>query len=114
MIEAVKERIKKRMDGETVNDVIMDEINQTVTDRLCLRLGVAEAAFPSLFQSIAVDACVKVWRKRYYEGIATENVANLSTSFIDDVLSEYGEEIDTWLNSREGDVSSSRKVVRFL
>lgn len=114
MIEAIKERIKKRMDGETFNEVIMDEIGQTVTDRLCLRLGVVESAFPLLFQSIAVDACVKVWRKRYYEGISSENVANLSTSFIDDVLSEYTDEIETWLNSREGDISSSRKVVRFL
>lgn len=114
MIEAVKERIAKRLDGEQYNQTIMDEINQTVTDRLCLRLGVTEGAFPSLFQSIAVDACVKVWRKRYYEGITSENIANLSTSFIDDVLAEYADEIDTWLNSRDGDVSSSRKVVRFL
>lgn len=114
MIEVIKERIKKRMDGETFNEVIMDEISQTVTDRLCLRLGVAEATFPSLFQSIVVDACVKVWRRRCYEGIASENVANLSTTFVDDVLSEYSDEIETWLNSREGDASSSRKVVRFL
>lgn len=114
MIAAIKERIKKRMDGEVFNVVIMDEIIQTVTDRLCLRLGVNETTFPSLFYSIAVDACVKVWRKRYYEGITSENVANLSASFVDDVLSEYEGEINTWLNSQEGAVSSSRKVVRFL
>ena len=114
MIQDIKERIQKRMNGETVDEVIMNEINQTITDRLCLRLGVTEENFPSLFQSIAVDACVKVWRKRYYEGIAAENVANLSTSFIDDVLAEYDDEVTTWLNSQGGDISSSRKVVRFL
>lgn len=114
MIDVVKERIKKRMDGETVNEVVMDEINQTVTDRLCLRLGVTENTFPPLFQSIAVDACVKVWRRRYHEGLASENVASLSTTFIDDVLAEYTDEIDTWLNSLDGGVSSLRKAVRFL
>lgn len=63
MIDRVKERIKKRMSGEKINDDIMDEINQTVTDRLCLRLGVSEEAFPKIFESIVVDACVKMWRK---------------------------------------------------
>ena len=56
MIDRVKERIKKRMSGEKINDDIMDEINQTVTDRLCLRLGVSEEAFPKIFESIVVDA----------------------------------------------------------
>ncbi len=112
MIDRVKERIKKRMSGEKINDDIMDEINQTVTDRLCLRLGVSEEAFPRIFESIVVDACVKMWRKCYHEGITSENVANLSTSFVDDVLAEYAEEIDSWLASA-GDETSHRRVVHF-
>ena len=108
MIEAIKERIKKRMDGEEINDTIMDEIDQTVTDRLCLRLGVEEESFPSLFHSVVVDACIKVWRKRYYEGISTEGSANISTAFVDDVLSEYDGEIAQWRND------NSKRTVRFL
>lgn len=108
MIEAVKERIKKRMDGEEINDTIMDEINQTVTDRLCLRLGVEEDDFPSLFHSIAVDACIKLWRKRYYEGISTEGAANISTAFVDDVLSEYVGEIAQWRDD------NAKRTVHFL
>lgn len=114
MIDAVTARIKKRMNGETYDTTIMDEIEQTVIDRLCLRLGVTEVSFPALFQSIVVDACVKVWRRRYYEGLSSEQVSNLSTSFIDDILAEYQDEIDGWLTTDAGDASSSRKVVRFL
>lgn len=46
MIDSVKERIKNRMTGEKYDETIMDEINQTVTDRLCLRLGVTERSLP--------------------------------------------------------------------
>lgn len=113
MIDNVKERIKKRLSGEEANEDIMDEINQIVTDRLCLRLGVSEDAFPKLFESIVVDACVKAWRKCYYEGLASESVANLSNSFIDDVLAEYSDEIESWL-SAENTESSKRRVVHFL
>lgn len=112
-IEGVNERIARRMTGETYDETIMKEISQTITDRLCLRLGVTENSFPSLFESVVVDACVKVWRRRYYEGISSEGAGGLSTSFIDDVLSEYDDEIAAWINSPDAD-SSSRKVIRFL
>ena len=100
------------MSGETYDDAIMDEIIQTVTDRLCLRLGVKE--IPAVFLSIVTDASVKVWRRRYYEGIETEKQSTLTTTFIADVLAEYQPEIDHWLNSAAADQSGNRKVVRFL
>ena len=116
MIDGIKERFNNRMNGEKFDDTITDEIIQTVTDRLCLRLGVSEKDFPAEFHSIVVDASVKVWRRRYYEGIETEGVAlNMSTTFSSDVLAEYQTEIDQWLKSAEaGGASGARKVVRFL
>lgn len=114
MLDGVKDRVQKRMNGEVYDDTIMDEIIQTVTDRLCLRLGVTEDTFPDVFSSIVVEASVKVWRRRYYEGIETEKQSTLSTTFIADVLAEYQAEIDQWLNSTAADQSGNRKVVRFL
>lgn len=115
MLEGIKERFKKRMTGEEYDETIIDEILQTVTDRLCLRLGVDESSFPAEFCSVVIDASVKVWRRRYYEGIETEGVAlNMSTTFIADVLAEYQTEIDQWLKSAEAGNSGARKVVRFL
>lgn len=114
MIDSVKERIKNRMTGEKYDETIMDEINQTVTDRLCLRLGVTERSLPLLFESVIVDACVKVWRRKYYEGISSEGAGGLSTTFVDDVLAEYNDEITAWLNSADANSLASRKVIRFL
>lgn len=114
MLDGVKDRVNNRMNGETYDDTIMDEVIQTVTDRLCLRLGVEETTFPDAFKSVVVDASVKVWRRRYYEGISAEWQSSLKTEFISDVLAEYQEEIDQWLNSSAADQSGNRKVVRFL
>lgn len=47
MLDGVEDRVKKRLTGETYDETIMSEIIQTVTDRLCLRLGVNESTFPS-------------------------------------------------------------------
>ena len=107
----ILERVKVRLSGETVEDGQLQEMIQTVSDRLCIRLG--EDSLPALFESICVDAVVKMYRRMYYEGISSENGGNLSTSFVEDVLNEYAEEIEGW-NSRKANTSGSGKVVHFL
>lgn len=114
MLDGVQDRVQNRMNGETYDETIMDEVIQTVTDRLCLRLGVTEDTFPDVFKSVVVDASVKVWRQRYYEGIKTEWNASLKNEFVTNILAEYKDEIDQWLNSAAADQSGNRKVVRFL
>lgn len=114
MLQGVQARVQNRMNGETYDSTIMDEVIQTITDRLCLRLGVTETTFPDVFKSVVVDASVKVWRQRYYEGIKTEWNASLKNEFVTDILAEYQDEIDQWLNSAAADQSGNRKVVRFL
>ncbi len=114
MLDGVQERVAVRMTGETYDTDVMDDIIQTVTDRLSLRLGVTEATFPDAFKSIVVDASVKLWRRRYYEGIKSEWNASLKNEFITDILEEYKDEIDQWLNSAAADQSGNRKVIRFL
>lgn len=115
MIETVFNRVKTRLTDETYNEAVLEDIVQTVVDRLCLRLGVSEVVFPTVLYSVAVDASVKAYRRRYYEGISQESVANISTHFVDDILAEYEDDLTAWLESDEAEsISSNYKVVRFL
>lgn len=107
MIDAVLSRIKIRLTAESYDEAVLGELAQTTLDRLSIRLGVNEDTFPSSFYSIAVDATVKSFRRLYYEGITSEGVANLSTSFVDDILSEYACEIELYRKEHG-------EVVRFL
>ncbi|MGI5905780.1 MAG: hypothetical protein ACOX85_05900 [Candidatus Pararuminococcus gallinarum] len=104
-------RLKTRLPDTELTDEQLSEYLQTMSDRLCLRLGAD--TLPALFNSVCVDATVKMVRRTYYEGISTEGVANLSTSFVDNILSEYDDEIGDWKSSQAAS-GNSNKVVTFL
>lgn len=110
-MEEMLNRLKNRLPDSTLSDAQLEEYLQTMSDRLCLRLGVE--LLPALFSSICVDATVKMVRRTYYEGISSEGVANISTAFVDDILAEYADEISDW-KSAQADSGNSRKVVKFL
>lgn len=105
------ERLRIRLPDTQLPEEALTEYLNTVSDRLCLRLGVD--ALPAVFQSICVDATVKMVRRLYYEGISSEGVANISTTFVDDILAEYAQEIGDWKSSQAAS-GNSNKVVRFL
>lgn len=106
------ERVRKRIpDTEEVTNDVLEEYISTVSDRLCLRLGVD--FLPRPFESACVDAVVKMHRRAYYEGISSEGAANITTSFVDDILSEYAEEIERY-RERQANSRGSGKVVHFL
>ena len=105
------ERVRRRIPEEEASGDILDEYIRIVSDRLCMRLGVD--ILPALFESICVDAVIKMHRRAYYEGITSEGAANISTSFVDDVLSEYADEIALY-RERQSNSSGSGKVVHFL
>lgn len=90
----VLERVKNRLQDAAISDEVLEDYIHTISDRLCLRLGVG--TLPNLFESICVDAVVKMYRRTYYEGISSEGAANISTTFVDDVLAEYAQEIGDW------------------
>lgn len=110
-MEELLKRLKTRLPDTELTDSQLEEYLQTMSDRLCLRLGVE--ILPALFSSICVDATVKMVRRTYYEGISSEGVANISTSFVDNILSEYADEIGDWKTAQAASGNSS-KVVRFL
>lgn len=101
-------RVKKRLEGEAINEKILMELADVASDRLCIRLG--EDVLPDVFQSICADAVVKMHRRLYYEGISSEGAADISTSFIDNVLSEYEQEISDWKNRKANTYGSMREV----
>nr|DAF98396.1 MAG TPA: tail connector protein [Siphoviridae sp. ctnNB1] len=109
-MEELLTRLKVRLPNTELTDNELLEYLSTVNDRLCLRLG-AET-LPPLFGSVCIDATVKMIRRIYYEGISSEGVANISTSFVDDVLAEYASEIRDW-KAVQAESGNSSKVVKF-
>ena len=107
----ILQRVRIRITDPNVSDELLNEYIQTIMDRLCLRLG-AET-LPATFDSVCVDAVIKMVRRTYYEGISSESAANLSTSFVEDILSEYDREISDWKNNRD-DTDGNNKAVHFL
>lgn len=110
MDELLQRLLVRLPDTQLTNEQITEYL-QTMSDRLCLRLGVE--TLPAIFASICVDATVKMVRRTYYEGISSEGVANISTTFVDNILAEYADEIGDWKTS-QADSGNSRKVVSFL
>lgn len=112
MLEEFLDRVSKRLPEEK-NTFLVKEIVQTIIDRLLLRLGVEK--LPKVFESIVVDASVKMYRRTYYEGISSENVEGLSTAFVEDILSEYAPEIEQWREDHKAELSEQSKgALRFL
>lgn len=109
LIDRVLVRIPEGEENE--NHDMLKEYVLTVSDSLCLRLG--ENSLPKLFESICADAVVKMYRRTYYEGISSEGAANITTSFVDDILNEYSDEI-TRYREQKANNRGNGKVVRFL
>lgn len=110
-MEELLSRLLTRMPETKLTYTQLTEYLTTMSDRLCLRLGVE--TLPALFESICVDATVKMIRRIYYEGISSESVANINTAFVDNILAEYADEIGDWKNS-QADTGNSKKVVTFI
>ena len=104
-------RLMVRLPETPLTNAQLEEYLITMSDRICLRLGVD--TLPPLFNSVCVDATVKMVRRTYYEGISSEGVANISTSFVDDILAEYAGEIADWKDAQAAG-GNSKKVVTFL
>ncbi|HEK9073969.1 TPA: hypothetical protein TUW76_001091 [Streptococcus equi subsp. zooepidemicus] len=109
--QAIIERVRVRLADETsLKEGLLDELTQTAIDRINLKVG--DTVFNPLFNSIAVDVVVKMYRRMYYEGINTENSDTISIKFVTDILAEYGDELASYKKDRL--TSLNKKVVRFL
>ncbi len=114
---SVLERVRARLEGweDVPTDSWLSEAVQTLSDRVCLRCGVA--ALPPMAESIVADATVKAVNRRFDEGIASESEGQggtMSVSFADDLLSEYDRELSALADMARAGGSSELPRVRFL
>ena len=117
MLADVIERVGTRLTGDegAPTGAELEELCRGVSDRLCMRLGVAE--LPEVAESVAVDASVKAVRRKFYEGVSSESEGqggSLSTSFYEDLLGEYSQEIAGLRAMLAGGGALARAKVRFL
>lgn len=106
------ERVQLRLQGEprTENIAFLQELCDLANVRICLRIR--EPTLPDLLEPIAADVVVKLWRRWNYEGISSENGESISTTFVEDVLAEYDDEFQAYVEQKVTD--SEKKAVRFL
>lgn len=97
----VAERVLLRLGGEPADAMQIQDYTRIIIDRLCLRLR--EDILPVQFEGIAADAVVKMYRRTYFEGISSEGTDGITTSFVDDILSEYEGEIQSYIWKKERD-----------
>lgn len=117
MLADVVERVGTRLSGDegAPTGAELEELCRGVSDRLCMRLGVTK--LPEVAESIAVDASVKAVRRKFYEGVSTESdgmSASVSTSFFEDLLGEYAQEIAGLRAMLAGGGTLERAKVRFI
>lgn len=113
-------RVRIRVAGDEVEYPydFLNELITTVSDRIALRVGAA--TMPENASSLAVDATVKLLRRQFYEGISSEGAAeggSLSTSFVEDILAEYDDELARIRAMLEADVDGDAlgiPTLRFL
>lgn len=114
-MQSIKDRVLNRLTHDELShgdrEHLIPELITTITDRLCLRLDTD--SLPEVFESIVVEAVVKSYRRTFYEGIASESDGGggFSTSFVEDILSEYSTEIQRY---RENHIASSKRGIKFL
>lgn len=108
----VTERVQLRLQGDPKADdtAMIQELCDLATVRICLRVGDTE--LPAILEPIAADVVVKLFRRWNYEGISSEGADTISTTFVEDVLSEYADEFQGYIDQKK--TQSGAKVVRFL
>lgn len=113
IIDEAMTRIKVRMGDETYDESIMRSLAVTIYERIMIRLGIANSdAFPIVFVSVICDATIVMWRRRFFEGIKSENLNGyVSTQYVDDVLNAFEKDFDAW---RAAHPSGTTAKVSFL
>lgn len=113
MIDNILTRTKTRLTGEEYNEEQLAEMVQLAIDRVCLRVSETEDGLSPTLYGICSDVAVKVFRRLMYEGINNENAANISTSFYEDALKEYGDDLKAYTDNRDRQ-SGTAGIVRFI
>lgn len=101
--EVIKKRVQVR--ETTFSDPVLDEYVTTAVDRILLYTGLSN--FPVAFNSIAVEVILSMYRRKYHEGISSENVDVMSISFVENLLSQYDREFSNYKTTWSDDESET-------
>ncbi|MEI5994814.1 phage head-tail connector protein [Candidatus Enterococcus mansonii] len=107
--EIIRERVLVRESELTGKDSLVDEYITTAVDRIVLYAGLE--SFPEALNSIAVDVVLAMYRRKYHEGISSENVDVMSVTFVNGLLSEYDREFSNYKNNLNDDQGNAGKLV---
>lgn len=110
-MEEIRKRVKIRLPEES-NIELIDELIKTAIDRVCVRVG--EATLPDSFKSITVEIVVKAYRRQYYEGISSEQVDTIGSTFFEDILGEYDKDFTRYLNQKAKKEQEEKGILRFI
>ena len=108
---AILDRVKLRL-PESSDDKMLEEFIQTAIDRINLRIK--QILFPASLESILVEIVVKMYRRKYYEGISSESADTLNVSFYEDIFAEYEGEFNNWIKMNDEDTGNNKLKVRFI
>ncbi len=108
LLERVETRLAPEMRSDQV--ALLLELCDLASVRICLRVRASE--LPELLQPIAADVVVKAWRRSTYEGISTESKDKISTSFVENILDEYADDLDAYV--AQADEENGKYKVRFF
>lgn len=115
---SVLDRVKTRLEAveDKPSDKWLEEVTHTLTDRICLRVGVS--TLPTTAESLVVDA-TKAVNRRFDEGITQESEGQggtLSLQFVDDLLAEYAAELSALAEIARADTTAALQFpkVRFV
>lgn len=116
---SVLDRVKTRLEAveDKPSDKWLEEVTHTLTDRICLRIGVS--TLPATAESLVVDATIKAVNRRFDEGITQESEGQggtLSLQFVDDLLAEYAAELSALAEIVRADTTVDLKLpkLRFV
>lgn len=107
--DVIKGRVVIREPKLADDDSLVYEYIATAIDRIKLYAGLSE--FPSDLNSIAVDVVLAMYRRKYHEGISSENVDVMSVTFINKLLSEYDREIANYKSTLNDELGNAGKLV---
>ena len=101
-----------------IDNDIAEELIRTAKDRIKLRVGYYEDAFPSELESIVVEVVCAMYNRMQLnqEGVDSERVDVFSVKFIANLLDEYKDELEAFkykVHEEELEVSGHAKL-RFL
>lgn len=107
--EIIKERVIVREPELADNTQLVDEYIITAVDRIVLYAGLE--SFPEELNSIAVDVVLAMYRRKYHEGISSENVDVMSITFVDSLLKEYDREFTNYKNTLNDQNGTAGRMV---